>query len=171
MNMSKNKWSHLNDFRPDESGRYKYEGEFLHYTGDRVRTLLLLWIPSVLSFLLLFGAGFFPRTFIGSHIAAIVGYIAGVILSVVALCKLYSLTSRGEDVPAYVYEKTLKRLPGIYMTSAFMMITSVIASVVLLIMDASTISLINETATIVLRTIAAVLFMFLFFKSRSIELS
>jgi hypothetical protein len=42
---------------------------------------------------------------------------------------------------------------------------------VLLIMDASTISLINETATIVLRTIAAVLFMFLFFKSRSIELS
>ena len=169
--MSKNKWSHLNDFRPDDSGKYVYQGDILHYSSGARRALFPLWAGMVSSFALVLWCGFLPDTLIGSHIAAIAGYVAAIIASCVSVYKLFELTLRGDDVPSYIYTKTLRKLPGLYMTATVALAESIAASSILIIMGDQGIDIQNEAATIALRSIAAAINVFLFLRSRSIHLS
>ncbi len=106
----------LEQFERDTSGSYVYTGEYRRFAGseaERKRAIALLWIFGAASLLCTVLAGILPYITTRAQFHIFLPYALSLILLIAVLWKLGRITTGGDSLRRYVFEETVKRLPGL----------------------------------------------------------
>jgi len=111
----KGRKAYLNDFVPNLAGEYTYNGSHYRYTGpimpySRMRSQLVVGFVGVLAGLLL--PGFVSVGGMGNCFYVLIPYMAEAISVFVTLYALFGMITGGEKIREYIFEKSVKRVPG-----------------------------------------------------------
>ncbi len=109
------KREHLKDFYRDVSGKYVYGGVMYTCTllpADRKKNILRMWLGSGAAFIMQIIAGCVPSAGMSEGFLVLPFYLGAIISCGMVCWALWELTSGGEPVRAYVYDASVKKLPG-----------------------------------------------------------
>lgn len=107
--------SYLNDFQRDLNGEYQYRGAHYHYAGALEYSELRrsLWLRCGGAAALLIIAGCLPGATKDAAAYVTLPFMLALAACGVLLWTLARWTRGGQNLRAYVYEQTAKRLPGL----------------------------------------------------------
>lgn len=112
--------SYLDDFQRDVNGEYQYRGAHYRYAGMmEYRTLRRsLWLCCGFGTALVLAAGCLPGATAGAAWYVTLPYMAALLAAGIALWTLAQWSRGGMTLRAYVYAKTVRRMPGEFLTAA-----------------------------------------------------
>lgn len=110
----KKRWgrAYLNDFRANVAGEYVYTGKHYIWKSDRKSALLRLWVFAAGGLVCAVVAGCLPATGMEGAVWALLPYVFGLIGSMTCVYAMVRLSAAGESVREYVFDATVKSLPG-----------------------------------------------------------
>ncbi len=116
MSKKKERRSYLRDFRRDDAGAYRYEGDRYELQGGRGaggarRILRIQAAVAALAAGLLLGAGCVPAPGISGCAYVLLPYIASLMGAVSSCLAAFRLAAAEYPLRAYVYEGTVGKLP------------------------------------------------------------
>ena len=116
MSKKKKRSSYLRDFRQDEAGTYRYEGDRYELEGENRaggarRILRTQAVLAALAAALLLGAGCVPAPGISGCAYVLLPYIASLMGAVSSCLAAFRLAAAEYPVRAYVYEGAAGKLP------------------------------------------------------------
>ena len=111
----KGRKAYLNDFQPNLAGEYTYTGANYRYVGEgmdyrRVRRCTAAAAAAMLAGLLV--PGFVSAGGMGNCFYVLIPYMAEAISVFVTMFAVYKMLSGGEKLREYIFEKSVKRIPG-----------------------------------------------------------
>ena len=155
-----NRWSYLNDFKKDDSGKYEFQGKTLVFAGseeERRKAYIPLWIILALCIALGVGSGCISGAGITNTFYVIIPYIA----EMSALFALgwfhFKLLTKGGEVRDYIYKSTQPRIPVASMLIAFFAIVGFILSLIFSISTGFSDGVLNAILYLVLKSVSAAL--------------
>lgn len=128
---------YLNQFKMDDSGKYAYQGTFMTYTqGEESwkKDLILIWLCCAIPLVLLVVMGFLPQSGLDGNLIVLLPYGIGLVALFALIWKVSRLTYGGQRVRKYVYDATVKILPGyaaaVIITAAFALVGIIITLII-----------------------------------------
>lgn len=109
----KGRWAYLEDFQKSLAGEYVYTGDYYAYQEQgksRRQALAELWLLCIPLAAAALGAGCIPDLW-ENRPYLILPYAAGLVAAASLLWGLWGLSTGGDPLRAYVYRKTVCRLP------------------------------------------------------------
>ena len=124
---------YLNNFKMDDSGKYAYRGTYMAYTNGAEswkKDLIRIWLCCAVPIVLLVILGFLPSSGLDGNLIVLLPYGLGIVALFVLVWKVARLTYGGQRVRKYVYDATVKVLPGyaaaVIITAAFALVGIII---------------------------------------------
>ena len=124
---------YLNNFKMDDSGKYAYRGSYMAYTNGEEswkKDLTQIWICCAVPIVLLVILGFLPHSGLDGNLIVLLPYGLGIVALFVLVWKVARLTHGGLRLRKYVYDATVKVLPGyaaaVIITAAFALVGIII---------------------------------------------
>ena len=128
---------YLNQFKMDDSGQYAYRGTFMAYAqGEESwkKDLIQIWLCCAIPTVLLIIMGFLPHSGLDGNLIVLLPYGLGLIALFVLIWKVGRLTLGGKRIRKYVYDATVKVLPGyaaaVIITAAFALVGIIITLII-----------------------------------------
>lgn len=106
---------YLNSFKMDDSGLYSYQGTYMEYGAEEAdwkKTLIRVWLCCVIPLMLLLVVGFVPDSGLAGNLLILLPYGLEVVALFALIWKVFRITYGGRRIRKYVYDKTIKVLPG-----------------------------------------------------------
>ena len=106
---------YLNNFKMNDSGQYAYEGSYMAYTAGEEswkKDLFRIWLCCAVPAVFLIVIGFLSRSGLDGNLLILLPYGLEVVALFVLIWKTARLTHGGMHVRKYVYDATVKVLPG-----------------------------------------------------------
>ena len=112
--------SYLDDFQRDVSGEYHYKGAHYRYAGamDYRKLRRRLWLCAAPGAGMVLAAGCLPGATVGAAWYVTLPYMAALLAAGIALWTLAQWSRGGMTLRASVYAKTVRRMPGEFLTAA-----------------------------------------------------
>lgn len=124
---------YLNNFKMDDSGKYAYRGTYMAYKNGGEswkRDLIRIWVYCAVPIILLIILGFLPHSGLDGNLIVLLPYGLGIVALFVLVWKVTRLTHGGLRLRKYVYDATVKVLPGyaaaVIITAAFALVGIII---------------------------------------------
>lgn len=109
----KHRREYLNDFKLQDGGEYKFEGEiFTVQTDDWDGLRKNIWFRTALVIVLVLVSGFLPSAGMINTFYVILPYMAEVVTAALFVWGIYKMTKGTEKIRSYIYEKTYPRFHG-----------------------------------------------------------
>lgn len=102
---------YLNDFRPDESGKYSYQGEMKTFSGEEQAARKRTRTAGVSAVLFILAAGFVTGRDLGNKIYVMLPYLVTLGAAGFAAYSAFSLGNKAE-VRSYVAKRAVPRISG-----------------------------------------------------------
>lgn len=134
----KGRKAYLNDIQPNLAGEYVYVGAHYRYASEGMsysRARAAIMLLEGLSLLSLIAAGCVSAGGMGNCVYVIVPYIAEAIAVFVTAYAVFKLVMGGEKLREYVYEASVKRIPGGALCSSVFAVVSAVCILVFTILN------------------------------------
>ena len=127
---------YLNQFKMDDTGQYAYRGTFMAYAAGAEswkKDLLFIWLSCVIPLILLAIMGFLPKSGLDGNLIVLLPYGLSLIALFALIWKVCRLTYGGQKIRKYVYDSTVKTLPGyaaaVMILAAFALVGGIITQI------------------------------------------
>ena len=159
------KWKkdYLNEFRPDESGKYSYQGKFYGFAGDeaeRKKAYTNLWLLFAAAAAAALISGSLSGGGITNTFYVIIPYIGEVSALFALVWNQSKLLKKGGEVREYVYNAAHPKIPTAAMLLAFFAIVGGLLSLVFSIASGFQDGVLNAVLYVVLKAVSAALALF-----------
>ena len=132
----KHRREYLNDFKLQDSGEYKFEGEiYCVQTDDWNGLRKNIWFRTGLVCLLVLVSGFLPSAGMINTFYVILPYMAEVIIAALVVWGIYRMTKGTEKIRSYIYEKTYPRFHGQLFVMTILAVMVCIGEVIHLLLE------------------------------------
>ena len=135
----KKRRAYLDDFQRDVNGEYHYQGAHYRYAGTtEYKTLRRsLWLCCGCGGALVLAAGCLPGATAGAAWYVTLPYMAALLAAGILLWTMLQWSRGGMTLRAYVYAKTVKRLPGQALAAAILSALGALGQCAALLFDFS----------------------------------
>ncbi len=134
----KSRKSALEHYQVNAGGEYVYTGKYLKYqnTGkSRKRALLELWGVAAAMTACVITCGCIPAPGMVNTFYVLIPLMAEIVLAVTCLWALGQITAEGDPMKEYVYEDSVKKLPGRFLATAVFAGITILTELLFLILS------------------------------------